>query len=114
MKLSFDTNEKKEGLIFKKNRWDLTVKFEFTSDEIALIKKHSWHKNLMCEWQPQGYNEPIKCTTESFMKGPKELVFYDIGELTQVKDKIVEQAKILKNNLEIVPDLTNGSEEIEL
>lgn len=114
MKLSFDVQEKKEGLIFKKNRWDLTVRFEFSREEISLIKKHSWHKNLMCEWHPAGYEEPIQCITEGFMKGPKTLVFYSIELLTKVKNTIIEQARILKNNLEVVPDLTDGSEEIEL
>lgn len=70
----------------------------------------------MCEFKRSYMSEPMSILTEAFIRENPHIIGCDtIEELAKLKNMIIENAKLLKNNLEVIPGLTEGGvEEIEL
>ncbi len=119
MKLTLNRREKeeKEGL-FRKSviYYYLDVNIELTQEEIELIKKHKWEDNPMCT-EVFKHTQGLEWTmvVSVFTEGPKDFGFNSVERLASAEKQIIENAKLLKANLEAVSGFTtSGPQEIEL
>jgi hypothetical protein len=116
MKLILDHREKKEGFIRKSTVYYLVVDLQVTPEEIALIKKHKWEEMPMCtavfsHTQGLEWTMVLSC----FLEGPEEFGFKNVEILASAENQIIQNAKLLKANLESVEGYTTeGPREVEL
>lgn len=117
MKLTLNRTEETSGLVFKKPVYILTVKLEFTDEELQLIKKHKWQGALsFCQ---DSTVEEIRFSDIQHLKSDgnteRSPRFKYVENLVFFQNGLIEQAKILKSNLANVVDLTSGGpSEVEL
>lgn len=117
MKLTLNRREETKGLVFKKPVYYLDVNLEFTDEEKQLIKKHKWERELMVGADSEV--EEIKKTwpsTSALTKGGLfSFKFEFVENLVYLENRLIENAKKLKGNLEAVVGFTSGGPcEVEL
>jgi hypothetical protein len=114
MKLQINRRETMKGLIFKKPRYDIDVNLEVTPDELTLIKKHKWQEKLLAEMDVFGNGTTFKYKTKD-MIGTHTHSFWQIEQAADFEKQVIENARILKSNLETSAGFTaDGPREVQL
>lgn len=117
MKLTMDRREEiKKSLFKKKTIYFLDVDMSFTPEELDLIKKHKWGDKPMCT-EVFEHTQGLEWTmvVNVFTDGPNSFGFNSIGQLASAEEQIINNARLLKNNLEAADGFTDsGPREIEL
>ena len=113
MKLTINRREEKEGLVFKKPVYYLDVDIDVTEDERALIKKHEWEGNILAKGVMKT-GIVLEYSVKN-MLGKNSYPFKRAEHLAYFESELIENAKILKANLEASSDFTgSGPREVEL
>lgn len=115
MKLTLNRREETKGLMFKKPVYILDVAFEFTDDELQLIKKHKWQEILTLGADSKASEIQVNGRMLHPSNGKGSYRFEFVENLSSFQELLVERAKLLKNNLGAVVGFTSGgSQEVEL
>ena len=102
-----------KGLVFKKPWYYLDVVLEVTPEEEQLIKKHKWKEMPMAKGTMASGVE-IEWSVGN-MIGTHEYPFKHIEHLADFERQVIENAKLLKNNIGAAAGFTAaGPREIEL
>ena len=114
MKLIINRREAREGFIKKSTVYYLDVTLETTPEEMDLIKKHKWDKRPMCKGMFKT-GIVLELSIGSFAGKSSEWGFKSAEHLAHVESQIIENAKLLKEQLEAAAEFTSGGpREIEL
>ena len=128
MKLTLNRTEiSKKGLFGSKTKYALEVAVQVTPEEMKLLEKHKWKMTVLYddlskeEYFGNGFLDGLGADNSSplylsiVIEKPKQLVFDSIQRLALVEEKIIEKAKVVKNNLGAAVGFTSGGpREVEL
>ncbi len=108
MKLHINTTESSRGLIFKKPMWKMDARIELSDEEMKLMKAHPEIGKMTLATGVFGDNTELACSVNSFIKGHKGSVFYNLANQTEFENAIREGCTKLKSHFERLREVKSG------
>lgn len=112
MKLTVTREEKKKGLVFKKELYYLYYNVELTDAEKSFVKKHGWEERALIKYRSYGRDMVDKLS--SVLRPDNERSFDAIEDRIAYEDDLIDEMKKLKIALETVENQAPGSFEVDL